>query len=104
MAQQYDVWRMASGTHVVVIQSDLLEAMQTRVVLPLLPADRAGPPLPPLTPVVETGAIDPGGVPLMLMPQLAATLTLAELGTRVGSAAASRDAITRALDALLSGV
>jgi toxin CcdB len=103
MAQQYDVWRMASGTHVVVIQSDLLEAMQTRVVVPLLPADQAGPPLPPLTPVIDQG-VDPGRLPLVLMPQLTATLTLAELGTRVGSAAASRDAITRALDALLSGV
>jgi toxin CcdB len=84
---------------VVVIQSDLLEAMQTRVVVPLLPADRAGPLMPPLTPV-----IDLDGTALVLLPQLAATLVLAEMGRRVGSAAASRDAITRALDALLSGV
>ena len=40
----------------------------------------------------------------LLMPQLAATLTIAELGERVGSLAIMCDAIVRAADALLAGV
>lgn len=99
MASQFDVYRMADGTHVVVIQSDLLEAMTTRVVAPLLPAGRAGPAIPPLNPSLTVGAET-----LVVMPQLLATLTLAELGERIGSAAHIRDEITRALDALLSGI
>ena len=38
------------------------------------------------------------------MPQLAATLTIAELGPPLGSIAHLRDTVTRALDTLLSGV
>jgi toxin CcdB len=97
--RQYDVFREAGGTLVVVIQSDLLKAMRTRVVAPLLPADRAGSPLPPLTPQVLFG-----DAALVLMPQLLATLTLAELGPRLGSLGHLRDEITRALDALTSGL
>jgi CcdB protein len=41
MAQQFDVFRTDGGALVVVIQSDLLDAMRTRVVVPLLPAGTA---------------------------------------------------------------
>jgi len=82
-----------------VVQSDLLEAMQTRVVVPLLPAGAAGRSLGGLNP-----EIDLGGEAVVLMPQLAATLTLAELREPVGSIAHLRDTVTRAVDLLLSGV
>ena len=84
---------------VVVVQSDLLEAMRTRVVAPLLPVGRAGPGMRSLNP--EITIADQTAV---LMPQLLATLTIAEMGERVGSIAHMRDAITRAVDTLLSGV
>ena len=90
---------MADGTRVVILQSDLLAPMQTRVVAPLLPAEKAGRPMPPPTPAVQLG-----GAHYRLMPQLAATLTLAELGTREGSVAHLRDEITRAVDCLLGGI
>lgn len=92
------MFRTASGTRVVVLQSDLLEAMRTRVVAPLLPPAEAGPPLPGLTVDLELA-----GEPLRLMPQLMATLTLGELGARLGSLAPGRDAIIRACDVLLLG-
>lgn len=98
-AAQHDVFRTAEGTLVVILQSDLLAPMRTRVVAPLLPADRSGRPMPPLTPEIEIE-----GAAYLLMPQLAATLTLAELGDRVGTAAHRRDEITRAVDALLGGI
>jgi toxin CcdB len=89
MARQYDVFRTVSGVLVVVIQSDLLDAMHTRVVAPLLPAGTAGRPLRGLNP-----EIDFAGDTFVLMPQLLATLTIAELGRPVGTVAHLRDAVT----------
>ena len=99
MARQFDVFRIGSGTLVMVIQSDLLAAMRTRVVAPLLPAGAAGRPVRGLNPEFRLGE-----EAVVLMPQLLATLTLAELGRPVGSLAHMRDAVTRAVDALLGGV
>lgn len=99
MARQFDVFRTAAGVRVVVVQSDLLEAMQTRVVVPLLPAGTPGRPMRGLNPELRLG-----DEALVLMPQLAATLTLAELGQPAGSIAHLRDLVTRAVDMLLAGV
>lgn len=98
MARQFEAFRTA-GTLVVVIQSDLLEAMQTRVVVPLLPETAGVPAMRGLNPAVRVE-----GQSFRLMPQLMATLTLAELGPPVGSVAAARDEIVRAIDTLLAGV
>ena len=83
----------------VVIQSDLLDAVATRVVAPLLPRGTGGRGLRSLNPEVVIG-----DETLVLMPQLLATLTVGELGERVGSLTHSSDEIVRALDALLSGI
>lgn len=99
MARQFDVFRLPEDVLVVAIQSDLLDAMATRVVVPLLPAGVAGPPMRGLNPEIRLGEER-----LILTPQLAATLTLRELGRPVGSVAHLRDEITRAIDILLSGV
>jgi toxin CcdB len=99
VARQYDVFRVDGDVLVVVVQSDLVEAMATRVVVPLLAAGAAGKRIYGLDPEIAFG-----DEILVLMPQLAATLTLAELGRPVGSVAHMRDAITRALSTLLSGV
>ena len=99
MAKQFDVFRTTSGALVVVLQSDLIEATRTRVVAPLLPAGAVGSPMRGMNPTLGVGE-----EPVVLMPQLTATLTLAELGRRVGSVAHARDSIVRAVDMLLSGV
>ena len=99
MPRQFDVFRTAGGVLVVVIQSDLLDAMHTRVVVPLLPAGTAGRPMRGLNPEVTLGEET-----LVLMPQLIATLTIAELGRPAGSLAHMRDSVTRAVDTLLAGV
>ena len=83
----------------VVIQSDLLDAVATRVVAPLLPRGVGDRGLRSLNPELTIG-----DETLTLMPQLLATLTVAELGERVGSLEHRSDEIVRALDALLSGV
>lgn len=99
MAHKFEVFRTTSGMLVVVVQSDLLDAMRTRVVVPLVPAGAAGRPMRGLNPEISFGE-----EVVVLMPQLAATLTIAELGRPVGSIAHLRDTVTRALDTLLSGI
>lgn len=98
-ARQFDVYRSVSGTLVVVIQSDLLDAMATRVVVPLMPLGMTGTPLTRLNPRIAFG-----DQTLVLVPQLAATLTIREIGERMGSVADQRDSITLAIDTLLAGV
>ena len=83
----------------VIVQSDLLDAMRTRVVAPLLPAGTAGRPMRGLTPEIRVGE-----EARVLMPQLLATLTIAGLGRPVGSIAHLRDTVTRAIYTLLAGV
>ena len=83
----------------VVIQSDLLDELATRVVAPLLPRGVGGRGLRSLNPELTIG-----DETLVLMTQLLATLTVAELGERMGSLAHRSDEIVRALDALLSGI
>lgn len=99
MPQQFDVCRTASGVLVVVIQSDLIDVVQTRTVVPLIPAGAAGRPMRGLNPEIIFG-----DATFVLMPQLAATLSVGELGRPIGSVAHMRDTIIRAVDLLLTGV
>ena len=96
MAAQFDLCRTPGGVLVVVLQADLLDGLRTRVGAPLVPAASVGRVLPALNPGVTVGE-----TAYLVMPQLAATLTLAELGETIGSLAMMRDAIIRALDALM---
>lgn len=99
MPRQFDVYRTASGTLVIVLQSDLLEPMRTRVVVPLLPVGTAGRPMRQLNPDIVLGEET-----FVLMPQLLATLTIAELRQHIGSIGHLREKITRAVNMLLSGL
>lgn len=99
MPRQFDVYRLPDGALVAVLQNDLLEALRTRVVAPLLPAASLPEPIRGLTVPVEIA-----GARHLLMPQLMATLTVAELGERVGSIADRRDGIVRACDLLFTGI
>lgn len=81
------------------VQSDLLEDLQTRVVIPLSKtALLTRNPLSHLTPVLkfETEQY------VLVTPELAA-LAHSELGAPTGSLAAQRDVILAALDFLLTG-
>lgn len=66
---------MAGGGLVVVLQIDLLNQLTTRVVAPLIPAAAMGRVLRTLNPAVTLGA-----EPYLVVPRLAATLTLSEMG------------------------
>ena len=82
------------------IQSDLLEPLATRVVVPLTPATSArSRSMRTLTPVLRFEGKDY----LMFTPQLAGIPTN-ELGPIAGDLTSERDAIVAAVDFLLSGI
>lgn len=94
---QFDVYRLADGTLVVDLQTDLIGLDATRIVAPLRDEGlHAG--FPGLTPVVELD----GRRWIVRLPQLSAVMG-GELGTRVGSVASTRDALKRGLDILIDG-
>jgi toxin CcdB len=82
------------------VQSDLIESLATRVVVPLSPAAAMkGRRLGTLTPALDIG----GRQYVMLTPQLAG-VAVKSLGPRVGDCAARRQEILAALDLLLTGI
>lgn len=91
MAAQYDLCRLRTGGLVVILQSDLLDQMQARVVAPIVPASSVGRVMTSLNPSVTLGEET-----YLVMPQLAATLSLAELGEKAGSLSTMHDALVRA--------
>ena len=80
------------------IQSDVLSALRSRVVVPLVPLGRFGKPMTRLNPVFE---ID-GTSHVMATTDLAG-VDSRMLGRIVASLAGERDRITRAVDFLLQG-
>lgn len=100
---QFDVHRNATGAHppyLLVVQSDLLQGLDTVVVVPLIPAAMLGDrPIRGLYPVFTIG----GETLVMLTAQIAG-VSPAVLGERVASLAACRHEIIGALDILITGV
>lgn len=81
------------------VQSELLEALQTRVVIPLSKIPMlTRKPLDQLTPVLQFD----GDSYVLMTPQLAG-ISRSELGTPAGSLAEERQTILAAMDFLLTG-
>ena len=96
---QYDVFRNPEGVGFLLdIQSDVLDALTTRIVVPLLPTSRAPKPAARLNPVLEIG-----GESLVMLTQFMAAVPSGLLVHHVGSAVGFRDDITRAIDMLTHG-
>lgn len=82
------------------VQADLLETLETRVVVPLAPREAcAEATLTRLMPVLEVE----GQELIAFTPQIAA-IPRSRLGGHVGNVAGARSEITAALDLLLTGV
>ncbi len=103
---QFDVYRNRNAASkarfplLLDVQSDLLESLATRVVIPLAPltATRARK-MDVLTPTLRVE----GKNFLLMTPQLAG-IAARELGPAVDSLAEHRDAIIAALDLLITGI
>lgn len=96
---RYDFFLNPSGRgYLVVLQSDLLDALNTVVVAPLMPVNEAPPPITRLNPCFE---VEAGR--FVLLTQFVAAVPIAVLKTRVGSLADHSDVISNALDLLFYG-
>jgi toxin CcdB len=95
---QFDVFRLRTGQLVVDLQTDLIGIEASRIVAPLREAGRYAA-FPGLTPRVEIS-----GAAWIVRVQELAAIPGAELREPVGSLAAERDALKRALDILIDGV
>lgn len=93
---RFDIYRSA-GTHLLDCQADILSYLDTRFVVPLLPA--AGLPCADrLNPIFEVE-----GVKVVMATQLAAAVGVRELGAPLGTLADEHLVIMNALDMLLTG-
>jgi toxin CcdB len=96
---RFDLYRRKSGEGLLLdVQSHWLDALPSRVVVPLLPPGPELPAIRDLNPV-----FDVAGTRLALMTHYLTAIPRRELGRPVGNLAAERDAITRALDLLFTG-
>lgn len=97
---RFDIHRSSNGAahYLLNVQSELLDHLRTRVVIPLMLPESVPPDVRDLHPrlVVE-------GIELLAATQLLAAVKRQDLGPIVGSAADQRDTVTRALDLLLTG-
>jgi toxin CcdB len=102
---QFDVYRNPNPTtedeipFLVDIQSDLLDPLATRVVIPLVKSSAMPKPARHLNPVFRVRE-----EPVVLSTAELAGVSRRALGETVGSLAEHRDEILRAVDFLLSGI
>jgi toxin CcdB len=80
-------------------QTELLDEIETRFVIPLIPLEFAPEPIRQLNPV-----FDLDGVPCALLAQQAGPIPRAELKQAAGSLSGFRYEIINALDFLISGI
>ncbi|HMG48466.1 MAG TPA: CcdB family protein [Allosphingosinicella sp.] len=96
---KYDVFARRSGAgYLLDCQADLLSQLNTRFVVPLLPAREAPKPAARLNPI-----FDLEGGSYVMTTQFAAAVPVAELGERIASLGDQDTVILNALDMLISG-
>ena len=96
---QYDLFADPGGNgYLLDVQNDLLEGLNVRAVVPLLPQDRAPIAASRLNPMFQ---ID--GAPYLMMTQYVAAVPIGILRAHFGNLSDRFDAITSALDMLFHG-
>lgn len=97
---RFDAWPNPDGDGwLLEVQADLLRDLNTRVVVPLMPPDRAPMPATRLNPVLRVA-----GVPHVMVTQFLSAVPAAILRGAPVNLAAEDQAISAALDLLLTGV
>jgi toxin CcdB len=96
---RYDVFAgSAKGSYLLDVQTDLIEHLKTRMVVPLLPAEAAPSPVKKLHPVFEIG-----GRRLVMATHLMAAVPTVQLKESRFNLAKHHDEIVGALDMLFQG-
>lgn len=96
---RHDIYAAPSGVgYVLDIQADLLDALNTRVVVPLMPRSEAPAPAKRLNPIFT---ID--GQEVVMVSQFLSAVPLFALGKQIGNLADQTDQITAAIDMVTQG-
>ena len=96
---KYDIHEYRSGDgYLLDVQADLLDHLNTRVVVPLLPKNNAPQPAARLNPIFEVE-----GVPHVMAAQFLAAIPRNELGKKVTNIEPRFAEITAALDMVFQG-
>lgn len=95
---QFDVYTLKEAGLVLDVQTDLLQGIHTRMVVPLLPRQQAPHPAEHLNPI-----FDIHGKAFVLMPALMAAVPCTEFNKPMANLQDEAPAITRALDMLFHG-
>ena len=98
---RFDVYQSpdpAGPGYVLDVQTDLLDDLNTRVVVPLLPLDLAPKPFSGLNPTVAIA-----GQPHLMLTQFISAVPAKALRNPIASLEARSDDVLRALDTLLTG-
>lgn len=96
---RFDVYRNPAGEGLLLdVQADLLDGLNTRVVVPLFHPDRAPTPADRLNPVL---AVE--GENLIMMTQFLAAIPVSVIGDPLANLAGHHIAVTNALDMLFQG-
>ncbi len=95
---QFDAIRMRSGELILVLQSDLIDYLPTRLVAPLLPVDSVPSIVPRLNPKLQIS-----GETYVLATHLAATVPVRELGSVEATLEDQEYVIKGAIDMLTTG-
>ena len=96
---RFDVYRMATAQGFLLdVQTDLLNGLSTRVVVPLLPLTNAPLPAQRLNPVFDIENLE-----VLMATQFLAAVPESELKEVVGNLEGSQNEISVALDMLFSG-
>jgi len=96
---KYDVYyAKADKTLLVDCQADILELLDTRVVVPLLPVADAPKPAKHLNPLIELG-----GESYVMATQFLASVSVRDFGDKIATLSDRSDDVNRALDTLITG-
>jgi toxin CcdB len=96
---QFDIYGYQGLGLLLDVQAELLDGLTSRMVVPLLPLDAAPIPAKKLNPIFLVG-----DTRYMMATQFMASVSLVELGDKVGSLAHEHYAIKPAIDMLFDGV
>ena len=95
---RFDVYRGEGEPLLLDCQTDLLDGINSRLMVPLYRADRIERKVPRLNPVFNIAGHD-----MIMLTQSLGAVPIKRIGTRVGSLATEQEAIMNAIDMLLSG-
>ncbi|MBE1204760.1 CcdB family protein [Aminobacter carboxidus] len=96
---RYDVFvGPYEGSYLLDVQSDLLDHLKSRVVVPLLPAADVPPPVRRLNPSFEIGDDN-----VVMATHLVGAVALSELGAKLANLGQHHDQVVAALDMLFQG-